>query len=173
MGYGVWIGDGAYPNIALNEGFEGYHLKAESTLRIPFTEMSYPHVRVKCFDNSGLLQTLFSEDSLNVAITLESGISSHNLSVASHGGSIADVIQCQTPFGSMYRWFTSLSQNAWTPGNVYILAESGSSHTTLSACLTAIELDGCTRATVFVMPGSYGAGGVLSFPDINCNISII
>jgi len=47
-----------------------------------------------------------------------------------------------------------LSNSAWTPENVYILAESGSDYTTLLACFSAIIATGIT-ATIFVMPGEY------------------
>ena len=164
-GYTVWIGEGAYPNVATNEGFIGNYPASVGVVQIPWKENGRPYVRIKAYDLKGLYQTLYSEDNTALAATAQLATNSHNESLASHGGAIADIITCQQPHGSVYRWLNLLSGQAWAPGNTYIVAESGSAYTTIAAAFEAIAVDAPQRALILVAPGTYDSGSTITWPS--------
>ena len=177
-GFSVYVGEGSYADPALVDPWASFASNV-SSVKVPWKESGYPHVRLMAYDAAGLYHNnagvpVYTSDNVQLASSAQLSSETHNDSVESHSGTIADILQCQTPYGSTYRWLNRLSNSAWTPGNVYILAETGSDYTTLDACLSAIAIDAPARATIFIMPGSYGTGAVYALPNLpNIKISVV
>lgn len=175
-GFTVWVGEGAYPVIANNEGLIGSYPANTGFVNIPWKESGQPYVSVVAYDSNrfyhvdGVGALKVSQDNIELAASAQLSTETHNDSVAAHSGTISDVLTSQQPHGSVYKWLNLLSHQSWTPGNVYILGQSGTEYTTLDGCLNAIATDLPARAAIFVMPGSY-SGSV--FPSVATEISVV
>ncbi len=150
-GWGIWAAEGAYPNIASNEGFLGYHLSSVTSIRVPWDEKGYPHVRLKAFDAAGLLQTLYSESSLELAQSTQISVNNHNTNAGAHGGVISDVAMCQEPYGTLYKWIRILENQKFAIANTYWVSTKGTQYTTIQAALDQIAVDLPDYARIYVI----------------------
>lgn len=164
-GWGIWASDGAYPNISSNEGFLGYHLANVTALRVPWDEKGYPHVRLKAFDAAGLLQTLYSEASLELAQSTQISVNNHNVNAGAHGGVISDVAMCQEPYGTLYKWVRVLENQKFAIANTYWVSERGTQYTTIQSALDQIAIDRPVLARVFVVDA--GDTSTIIVPDLH------
>lgn len=164
-GWGLWAADGAYPNIGSNEGFLGYHLANVTSLRVPWDEKGFPHVRLKAFDAAGLLQTLYSESSLELAQATQISVQNHNTNAGAHGGVVSDVVMCQEPYGTLYKWVRILENQKFAIANTYWVSERGTQYTTIQAALDQISVDLPTLARIYVIDAADSSPIVI--PDLH------
>lgn len=168
-GWGIWASDGAYPNIASNEGFLGYHLASVTALRVPWDERGYPHIRLKAFDAAGLLQALYSEASLELAQSTQISVSNHNTNAGAHGGVISDVAMCQEPYGTLYKWARILENQKFAIANTYWVSSRGTQFTTVQAALDQIAVDLPTYAKIYVIESADTADIIV--PDLHITLT--
>jgi hypothetical protein len=154
-GYTVWIGEGAYPTIATNEGFIGNYPASVGVVSIPWKENGRPYVRIKAYDLKGLYQTLYSQDNTTLEATAQLATNSHNESLASHGGLIGDLVGITQTYGSIQRAFAKIEAQGFDIKDVYVVAQNGGFYQTVGAAMTAISQNQPQKALIWIAPGEY------------------
>lgn len=168
-GFSVYVGEGSYPDPALVDPWRSFASNV-SSVKVPWKESGYPFVRLMAYDAAGLYHNnagapVYTSDNVQLASSAQLSSETHNDSVESHSGTIADILECQTKYGSVYNWLIRISNQGWDLQNLYIVGEDGATYGTVTAALNAIVLDAPTFATILVGPGAFEGAATITFPD--------
>jgi hypothetical protein len=171
-GFTVWVGEGAYPIIANNEGLVGSYPANTGFVNIPWKESGQPYVSVVAYDSNrfyhvdGVGALKVSQDNISLASSAQLHTETHNQDTASHGGIVGDILSCQQKYGSVHKWLDLLSNQGFDLKNIYIVAESGANYSSVQSALNAIESDAPPWALILLAPGWYDGATTITFPNL-------